>query len=89
MQAVLHETVIAGLDAGVQPCGHHSRHSIVRGHSFAAFIREGLDAFQASIVAGSHPTWRAPICASGSGSLYLFSVSGLTPLRSATSGRLR
>jgi hypothetical protein len=48
----------------------------------------GLDAFQASIVAGFHPL-TAPITASGSGSLYRPKVSGLTPSRSATSVRDR
>lgn len=46
--------------------------------------RPGLLEFHVSIVSGNHPRV-VPITASGSGSLYLPSVSGLTPILSATS----
>lgn len=50
--------------------------------------RRGRPACHLSIVAGSHPR-TSPIIASGSGSRYLPSVSGLTPMRSASSRRDR
>ena len=50
--------------------------------------RPGREAFHASIVSGSQPR-TVPVIASAGGKRYRLSVSGFTPIRSATSARFK